>query len=299
LISLCAAVRRGFRVKRFLSFVLIATALLVWPERGGAWAMRPDKLVPDLSVVNPDPAFPLRVRLFSARWGGLGDRNHGYGTGNFLGGDHAQGFDYAFQCSAPFVPNEETNGSYQARWKGSHYQLEILTGDAKGKHQHKCTLNLALESRPFTAANFVILRHGVSSSLRTPWRDPGFAYEGPAPEYPVQFHVLDTQRKEDDFGDHGSGTANLSDPSAGVLLEGGEFQYDCGRGFLVNTQLTNYYPGKWVKLGAELEILMQRPGSDQVDKCKVRVQIQPDAYPERPLKGRPADDADESERESR
>jgi hypothetical protein len=138
----------------------------------------------------------------------------------------------------------------------------------------------------------VRLSHGVSSSLRVPWRDPGFGYEGPAADYPVQFHVVDTERKEDDRGDHGWGTANLSDPSAGVLLEGGEFQYDCGRGFLPSTQLTNYYPGQWVKLGEELEILLQRPGTDKVDKCRVRVQLQPQPYAVKLQKGQRADEVD-------
>lgn len=236
---------------------------------------------PDVPVADSDPNFPLRVHIVTTRWGGLANRNHGFGTGNLLDASHPQGFNFGFACDYPFVENQVPSDTYQARWKRSPYQLEILTGEVGGKHIHTCALHLALEAKPFDAANAVRFAHGVSSSLHVPWQDPDFAYEEADADYPVQFHVLDAQRTEDMSGDHGWGTANLIDPAPGVAPAGAEFRYDCGHGFLANTQIATYYQGHWVKPGEKLEILLQRAGSEKVDKCTVTVALRPYLYPQR------------------
>jgi hypothetical protein len=242
---------------------------------------RPGAVPPDVPIKAPDPSFPLRVHLLTARFGGLGGVYHGYGSGNLVDARATLGFDYGFECVVPFVANEGPGDTYQARWTDSQYGLEILMAEA-GVDQPRaqtCTLHLALKKRPFEPANTAALTHGVSYSLRKRWQDPDFAYEEPQLDYPLHFHVVDGQRTEDDSADHGSGTANLSDPAA-QTQQGAEFSYNCSYGFLTNSQITGFYQGRWVKPGSELEVLLQRPGSDKVDKCTVEVNLRPQTYPE-------------------
>jgi hypothetical protein len=236
----------------------------------------------EFPALDRDPNFPLRVHLLTARFGGIGGVYHGYGSGNLLGGNGAQGFDYGFECDAPFVANESPSDFYQARWKGSPYKLEILTAEVgvSEPREHTCTLSLAMEQKPFEPANTAVLSHGVSSAMRKRWGNPDFAYELPDPDYPIHFHVVDGLRTEDDFADHGWGAANLSDPLEQTGVLGADFTYSCSYGFITNAQLSGFYQARWVTMGSEIEVLLQRPGSDKVDKCKVQVNIRPQAYPE-------------------
>jgi hypothetical protein len=242
---------------------------------------RPGAVPPDVPIKAPDPSFPLRVHLLTARFGGFGGRYHGYGSGNLVDARATLGFDYGFECVVPFVANESEGDTYQARWTDSQYSLEILMAEV-GVDQPRaqtCTLHLALKKRPFDPANTAALSHGVSSALRRRWQDPDFAYEETQLDYPLHFHVVDGQRTEDDAEDHGSGTANLTDPAT-QTQQGAEYSYNCSYGFLTNSQITGFYQGRWVKPGSELELLLQRPGSDKVDKCTVEVNLRPQTYPE-------------------
>ena len=263
----------------FLVFASAASAQYGLPRLP---AVRPGAVPPDVPAAAPDPEFRLRVHLLTARWGGLGGVYHGYGSGNLLEANATKGFDYGFECDVPFVENEGPADTYQARWKRAPYQLEILTAEV-GVDQPRartCTLRLVFTERPFEPANTAALSHGVSSSLRKRWQDPDFAYEEPALDYPIHFHVVDGQRLEDSYADHGWGTANLSEPAAQAALEGADFSYTCSYGFLTNSQLTSFYQGRWVTPGSQLEVLLQRPGSDKVDKCTVEVKLRPQPYPE-------------------
>lgn len=243
---------------------------------------------PDVPATDPEPAFPLRFHIFAARWGGLSWRNHGYGSANLLDAAGPRGFDFAYECDSPFIANETPDQNYQARWKKQPYDLEILTSEVGTGKTHTCKLRLAPEVRPFDATNAARYIHGVSSSMRVVWRDPDFAYEVSTPGYPVQFHVLDGQRREEGPTDYGWGTANLADPSTRTPLQGADYHYECNSGFLTSSQLDNYYQGRWIKPGHELELLLQRPGSDKVDKCDVTVDVHPQAYPERRPSRQPA-----------
>jgi hypothetical protein len=241
--------------------------------------VRPGAVPPDVPVANADPSFPVRVHLLATRYGGFAGVYHGYGSGNLVDAQGAAGFDYGFECDVPFVANAIPQETYQARWKGP-FKLEILTTEIGAQpHFHTCTLDLAMEKRPFEPANTAALSHGVSSALRKRWQDPDFAYEESAPDYPIHFHAVDGQRQEDEFGDHGWGTANLAEPGAPAVV-GAEYTYNCSYGFITNSQLSGFYQGRWVKQGVQVEVLLQRPGSDKVDKCMVDVTLQPQPYPE-------------------
>lgn len=234
-----------------------------------------------IPVKAADSNFPLRVHLLTAKFGGIDGRYHGYGSGNLVGTGAKLGFDYGFECLAPFVANEGEGDVYQARWTDSQYGLEILMTEAgvDQPREQTCTLRLAVKKRPFEPGNTAALTHGVSYSLRKRWQDPDFAYEETQLDYPLHFHVVDGQRTEDDAQDHGWGTANISDPAV-QGQQGAEFSYNCTYGFLTNTQISGYYQARWMKPGSELEVLLQRPGSDKVDKCSVQVTMKAQKYPE-------------------
>ena len=268
-------------MKRQLLVLLLFSVSFAEAQIGARRAttvVRTEAVPPDIAVVDPHADFPLRVHLFNARWGGFAMRYHGYGSGNLIDPTHLQGFNFAFECDVPFTPNTGPADTYQARQKKSPSQLEILIVDVAGRHVQTCTLLLAFEARPFTDKNHAHYDHGVSSSLRVPWTDPDFAYEMPDPDYPIQFHVIDGHRTEDAHSDHGFGIANLSTP--GADLQGAEYNYDCGRGFITSSQYDNYYQGRWTKPGQRLELLLQRPGSDKVDQCTVTIAIKANPYPE-------------------
>jgi hypothetical protein len=235
---------------------------------------------PDVPVTQPDAEYPVRVHLLTARWGGESGRYHGYGSGNLLDDTGEQGFDYGFECSVPFMANKAADETYQAKWKGA-FKLEILTMEIgrQDPKVHGCELRLAMRERPFEPQDTAVLSHGVSSSLRKRWQDPDFAFEAPRQDYPIQFHVIDGQRDEDLAGDHGWGTANLTDAPQGPL-RGAEYRYTCAYGFLLNTQISGFYQGRWITPGYEMEVLLQRPGSNKVDRCKVQVEMKMQAYAE-------------------
>ena len=273
-------------MKRLFLLVFLSACPVTFAQYGiGLAPVRPGAVAPDVPAANPDPNFPLRVHLLTARFGGIGNAYHGYGSGNLLGDRAALGFDYGFECDVPFVPNESPNETYQARWTNSQYGVEILMAEVgvQQPREHTCTLHVALRRQPFEPANTAALSHGVSSSLRKRWQDPDFAYEEPQMDYPLRFHVVDGDRTEDSYQDHGWGTANLTDPAtrAGAAVQGAEFKYDCSYGFLTNSQLTSFYQARWTKQGSELEVLLQRPGSDKVDRCKEsQVKLKPQPYPQ-------------------
>jgi hypothetical protein len=241
---------------------------------------------PDVPAVDIDPGFPLRAHLLVTKWGGENAVYHGFGSGNLLDPKGPQGFDYAFECNVPFVNNDVPEEAYQARWRRPYYELDLLVSVAGTTHLGTCTLRLALKQVPFEADDTAKISHRVPTSLAFVWRDPGFAYEPAVADYSVHFHVLDGQRVQDISGDHGWGTANISTPvtqvpGQGAVLQGAEYSYDCWRGFLTNSQLSSYYQGHWVKPDRELEVLLQRAGSEKVDKCLVKVNLKPTPYPER------------------
>ncbi|HUD22630.1 MAG TPA: hypothetical protein VMQ60_07275 [Acidobacteriaceae bacterium] len=268
-------------MKRMATFAFLVLSSAMQAHCGQPPPVRPGAVAPYFPVKTPDPSFPLRVHLLTARYGGISGVYHGYGSGNLLGTGAKLGFDYGFECVVPFVANEGDGDVYQARWTNSQYGLEILMAEAgvDQPREHTCTLRLAIKKRPFEAANTAALTHGVSYSLRKRWQDPDFAYEEPQLDYPMHFHVVDGQRTEDDSADHGSGTANLIDLAA-QTQQGAEFSYDCAYGFLTNSQISGYYQARWLKPGSELEVILQRPGSDKVDKCKVEVTLRAQKYPE-------------------
>jgi hypothetical protein len=95
----------------------------------------------------------------------------------------------------------------------------------------------------------------------------------PNPDFPVHVQVLQTQATAGRYGAHGFGRGNiLGTPDKGI-----DFTYQCSAAVLNNGK-TEFYQARWKKQDAKLEILMQRIGSDHLDKCELEVALKAAPY---------------------
>jgi len=103
----------------------------------------------------------------------------------------------------------------------------------------------------------------------------------PNPDYPVHVQILATKAQNGRRGAHGFGRANIVGPPA----KGIDFTYDCAEPILNNGE-REFYQARWKKQDLKLEILMQRIGSDHIDKCDLEVAMKdvPYAPPSKPSK---------------
>jgi hypothetical protein len=104
--------------------------------------------------------------------------------------------------------------------------------------------------------------------------------DGPATtpnlEYPMHVEVIQTQARAGFGGARGFGRGNiLGQPEKGI-----DFTYECSNAIL-NTNKNEFYQARWKKQDRRLEILMQRIGSDHLDKCDIDI-----AYKAQPYKTR-------------
>jgi len=251
---------------------------------------------PDVPLANPTPDFPLHVHIIANRWGGdtvhlyrsiQGEMRggpgyyapsgsvHGFGIANIMGAS-PQGLDYTFDCPTPFMENTQPDGFYQARWKKPDMRLEILTQPVGSSRGEVCELKVALKQHPFDPEKALTAWSPANLPASAFWSDPETAFTDPDPDYPVRLHVLSSFRRYYDGGVQGYGTANL----LGANPQGVDYTYDCQQGILWNTQPDEFFQGHWVKQDQRLEVLLQRPGSDRVDRCQLKVTLQPVPYPE-------------------
>ena len=95
----------------------------------------------------------------------------------------------------------------------------------------------------------------------------------PNPDYPVHVQVLRTSANATRMGAHGFGRGNiLGPPDRGI-----DFIYDCSQAIL-NNGPTEFYQARWKKPDQKLELLMQRTGSDHLDKCTIEITYKPVPY---------------------
>lgn len=104
--------------------------------------------------------------------------------------------------------------------------------------------------------------------------------DGPAtatnPQYPLHVEVLVTQASAGATGSRGFGRGNiLGPPEKGI-----DFTYECSAAILNNNK-NEFYQARWKKQDRRLELLMQRIGSDHLDKCDIDI-----AYKAQPYKSR-------------
>jgi hypothetical protein len=106
------------------------------------------------------------------------------------------------------------------------------------------------------------------------WEAPGVASTVPNPEYPLHIRVLSQgERVHNRFGVHSFGRADL----LGNPVRGFDYAFDCYAGFLHNAN-GEFYQGRWKKPDQKIEILVQRVGSNHVDKCELNVTLKAEPY---------------------
>lgn len=251
--------------------------------------------MPAVPLPTPDPDFPLRLHILTIRWGsdtmhlyrslqgelrgGPGyyqptGSAHGFGTANLLG-DNPQGLYYAFDCGSAFQPNDQPQDVYQARWKHPNQSLELLMQPVGSDRGQLCELKVSPRTLPFDPAFARTALPG--STLSGPlWNEPEVAFTDPAPDYPLHLHILTGYRRLYTGNAQGYGTANLA--ADGAPVQGVDYNYTCSHGLIPNAQPNEFFQGHWVKKDQRMEILLQRIGSDHVDRCELNISLKPTPY---------------------
>jgi hypothetical protein len=103
---------------------------------------------PDVPATEPNPQFPLHVRILQSHWNHVNGGYQGYGRGDILA-DEPTGFDYTYSCSEPFLHNAQKDEFYQARWKKQDQKIELLMLQVGSTHEQKCELKVALKPAPY------------------------------------------------------------------------------------------------------------------------------------------------------
>ena len=107
---------------------------------------------------------------------------------------------------------------------------------------------------------------------------PRVTWSTPNPDYPLKVHVLSSDRHQERHGGlnytNSYGSANiLGNPNVGL-----DYTSNCEGGFLHNQEGGEFYQGKWKKQDRRLELLMQRIGSNHLDKCDLDVSYKAQPY---------------------
>jgi hypothetical protein len=104
---------------------------------------------PCVPAEQPNPDFPLRVRVLGVNWQHNGWGFRGWGRANLTDGSQTEGLEYTFSCSLRFMYNAQADEFYQARWKKPHQKLEILMQQIGAKKPEKCELDVAERPHPY------------------------------------------------------------------------------------------------------------------------------------------------------
>ena len=103
---------------------------------------------------------------------------------------------------------------------------------------------------------------------------PDVPATAPNPEFPLHLHIF-TNRWSHVRGNYeGWGRGDL----LGDKPTGLDFTFSCGEPFLFNAQQGEFYQARWKKQDHKLEILMQKVGSDHLQKCELNVTLKPTPY---------------------
>jgi hypothetical protein len=95
----------------------------------------------------------------------------------------------------------------------------------------------------------------------------------PYSDFPLHVHLFGVHWNYVRGSYMGYGRGDLLGPP----LQGFDYTFECGEPFMHNAQREEFYQARWKKQGEKLEILMQKVGSDKLQKCELKV-----AFKERP-----------------
>ena len=96
----------------------------------------------------------------------------------------------------------------------------------------------------------------------------------PYADYPVQVRILET-RWSFDRGEYlGFGRGDILGPDH----RGFDYTYSCGEPFKYNQLHGEFYEAKWKKQDQELEVLLQKVGSNHTARCTLKTSMKPESF---------------------
>jgi len=95
-----------------------------------------------------------------------------------------------------------------------------------------------------------------------------------ASDYPVQVRIIETHWNKIPGAYGGYGRADI----VGADVRGLDFTFECPEPFMWNTLHGEYYQARWKKQDLQLELLVQRVGSDHLGRCTLKTTLKAAAY---------------------
>lgn len=105
---------------------------------------------------------------------------------------------------------------------------------------------------------------------------PDVPATAPNPDFPLHVRIFRVRWNHTRGIYEGYGRADL----LGEKPTGLDYTFECGEPFLHNAQPSEFYQARWKKQDQKLEILMQKVGSDHLQKCELKVTPKPMPYGE-------------------
>jgi len=238
----------------------------------------------------PDPAnYPLRVHVYSTRWGrdylltyydSIGYGYHGYGRANLTDGSKTNAMDYTFDCEEHFLKSD-SGEDYIARWKKPGKEIEMLVGIIGTDKVHTCRLHVTVKDYVY---------HRVRGTLETLTQEQYAQRESNeaarsaslAPEdadathYPVKLSLLDV-KWDPRYGGMYSGLGH-----GNVQTAGGPRAADIALSCPVTIGTTpegRFYQGKWTVENEQMNILLHKIGDQTAAAtCSLKTAMHEDVY---------------------
>ena len=103
---------------------------------------------------------------------------------------------------------------------------------------------------------------------------PDVPASAPASDFPLHVRILNVHWNRVNGGYEGYGRADLLGPP----LQGIDYTFSCSEPFLHNAARGEFYQARWKKQDQKLEILMQKVGSDHLQKCELKTAVKSQPY---------------------
>jgi hypothetical protein len=114
----------------------------------------------------------------------------------------------------------------------------------------------------------------VSATAQSYIAPPDVPATAPSGDFPIHIRILGVRWNHVNGSYQGYGRADLLGPT----IEGVDYTFSCSEPFLHNVHPTEFYQARWKKPNQKLEILMQKVGSDHLQRCELKTTVKPEAY---------------------
>lgn len=122
--------------------------------------------------------------------------------------------------------------------------------------------------------SLLLLVATLSAAAQRYVEPPDVPATSPASDFPVHIRILGVHWNHVNGGYEGYGRADLLGPP----IQGVDYTFSCSEPFLHNVHNTEFYQARWKKQDQKLEILMQKVGTDHLQRCELKVSVKPEPY---------------------